>query len=386
MKTANIIFSFILLFIFVIILSYPRFNQQDILGIKKLSGHHEQYNIVRGYYLSGDAVDYLFCVKYYRDEIEKSEIRTPFAYRMLVPYFASFLPIGDALTSLNVMNVVLFCFSLILFYCTIRKLNFSSKHAVIGCYLLGLSFFTFYYLTIGLIESGFVFFYILGFYSIFKRNDFLFLIAITLGVLAKEFTLVLIPTFFIYNFIFKLFKPKRFLLYTLIFILPLAVIVLVRIQFNDLPAYIWTPELNLFLNNVFRIRAYIAPILVLGIPGFIGVIFVYLYLIKKYRMEYDNDIPVKEQLNYQKFFVAIFFFSILLWIYGFMSAVADGRTFMPSFITAIFMTLITIKYFQNRINMRESFNENSTVRTSISKSTINQNAILYAIEKKESNE
>lgn len=354
MKTANIILSFILLFVFVIALSFPRFNQQNLFGLNKIAGQYDEYNIVRGYHLSGDAVDYLLCVKYYRGEIDRGKLNTPFVYRFLVPYLASHLPIKDALTSLNVMNIILFLCSLILFYFTLKALDFSDGFAVTGCYMLGLSFFTVYYLTMGLIESGFIFFYVLGLYSIFKRNDVLFLTALTLGVLAKEFTLILIPTYFIYNYIFGIFNLKKSLYYFLIFALPASVLIFIRYSFNDLPFYMWTPGVNLFFNNLIRFRAYVAPALVLGLPGFVSILYVYLYFAKNHRFEYDNSIDVLDQLNYQKFFVTIFLFSILLWVFGFMSAVADGRTFMPSFINSIFISLIIIKDFQNRRKLKRN--------------------------------
>ncbi|HEX2788628.1 MAG TPA: hypothetical protein VHP32_12085 [Ignavibacteria bacterium] len=383
MKTANIIFSFVLLFVFVIALSFPRFNQQNLFGLNKIAGQYDEYNIVRGYHLSGDAVDYLLCVKYYRGETDRGKLNTPFVYRFLVPYLASLLPVNDALTSLNVMNIILFLCSIVLFYFTLKALNFSKSFSVIGCYMLGISFFTFYYLTMGLIESGFIFFYVVGLYSIFKRNDFLFLIALTLGALAKEFTLILIPTYFIYNYIFKQYKPNKLIFYSAIFILPLTAIAIVRIQFNDLPSYIWTPAFDLFFTNLFRTRAYIAPLLVLGIPGLISIMFVYLYFVKKYKMEYDINLSVTEQYNYQKFFVAIFFFSMFLWVYGFMSAVADGRSFMPSFITSIFITLMVAKYLYTRYQLRDLTIENNPILIPVSKEVIKENThfIITEIEK-----
>lgn len=342
---------FPLLFFFVIIISYPRFNQQDIFGIKKLSGKAEDYNIVRGYYLSGDAVDYLYSVKYYRGELKRDELRTPYVYRALVPFYASFLPIDDPLTALNVANIIFFLIAIVSLYFLLLSIGFEKIYAVCGIYLFGISFFTFYYLTFGNVDSGVILFVIIGLNAIIKRNNLLFLLSLTLGVLVKETAFILIPFYFAYQVLFRKYlslKGHNIIHYILILIIPISAVCFVRVLFSDLPQYFWTPSWELIYSNLIRVKAYFSPLLTLGIPGIVSIIFLYLYYKKNIRVKFSERKSDIEQLNLQKYFILIFVLSSFLGLYGYLAAVADGRAFMPMFIVSIILTLISLTYYKKR--------------------------------------
>jgi hypothetical protein len=348
----------LVLAIIVVLISYPRFNQQDLWGLKNYTGKAEEYNIVRGYYYSGDAVEYLYAVKYYRGELLRSELSTPWVYRCFVPYVAHFLPIKDPFTSLNITNVIFFLFTILIFYKINLLLGFKEIYSIIGCYILGISFYPFYYLTVGLVDSGFLFFFTLGFYSLIKRNDFLFLISVTLGVFAKESAIILIPVYFIYQYVFNNInfrKISKLIFYLFIIFLPFSAYLWIRYMFSDLPNYFWMPTLFSIFYNLARFRSYVAPILTLNVPGLLGCYFIYLYLLKKMRFKYSENISEDIQLKYQKLFIVLFFVLSSTGIYGYLAAVADGRSFMPMFMICIIMTIILITNYKKNIVV---FNKN----------------------------
>lgn len=342
---------FLVLSISVLIISFPRFNQQDLFGLKKFTGKAEEYNIVRGYYLAGDAVDYLYAVKYYRGELDRKELKTPYVYRILVPYLASFLPIGDPLTALNIMNIILFLISISFFHFLLLELGLSKQYAMFGIYLFSISFFTFYYLTFGNVDSGVVLFVIIGLNAIIKRNNLMFLAALLCGVLVKETAFILIPFYFIYQFYFRhsiKIKAPDILFYISVFIVPFLAMTFIRIVFSDLPQYFWTPSMDLILSNLVRVKAYFSPLLTLGIPGLASGVFIYLYFKKRLRIKFTDSFDDSTQHKLIKYFVTIFFVSSLLGMYSYLAAVADGRSFMPMFIVSIILTVILIKFYKER--------------------------------------
>jgi hypothetical protein len=330
-------------------LCFPRFNQQDLFGLKNFTGKAEDYNIARGYYLAGDAVDYLYAVKYYRGEIERKELKTPYVYRVLVPYLASFLPIKDPLTALNIMNVILYLIAVAFLYLLILEIGLSRGYAIFGIYLFSISFFTFYYLTFGNVDSGVVLFVIIGLNAIIKRNNFLFLAALLSGVLVKETAFILIPFYFIYQFIFRdtiKVKGSDILFYISIFVIPFLALTFIRIVFSDLPQYFWTPSKDLIFNNLIRGKAYFSPVLTLGVPGAISLLFIYFYFKKKLRIKFTDSMDNNTQLKLLKYFVTIFFISSLLGVYAYLAAVADGRAFMSMFIVSVILAVILVKFFK----------------------------------------
>ncbi|MBS1493872.1 MAG: hypothetical protein JST55_10185 [Bacteroidetes bacterium] len=342
---------FLVLIISILILSFPRFNQQDLFGLKNFTGKAEEYNISRGYYLSGDAVDYLYAVKFYRGEIDRKELKTPYVYRVMVPFIASFLPIKDALTSLNVLNILLYLTSIFFLYFLILDLGINKKYALIGIYLFGISFFPFYYLTFGNVDSGVILFVIIGLNAIIKRNNFLFFVALISGILVKETAFVLIPFYFIFQFIFRntlTIKKTDVLFYIFVIIVPFLAMTFIRIVFSDLPQYFWTPSINLILSNLVRVKAYFSPFLTLGVPGGVSIIFLYLYFKKKLRIRFSDSFDNSEQLKLLNYFISIFSVSFLLGMYAYLAAVADGRAFMSMFIVSIILTVIMIQHFKDK--------------------------------------
>lgn len=143
---------------------YPRFDRQDIGGIKELAGKkHGKPSL-------GDAPEYVNYVKYFRGNVSLSQITLPFGYRPLGPFVASFLPIKNPMTSINVLNLVCLYVALLFLFLLLKSLGFNFWYSLAGCFMFSVSFPTFYYGTDGCIDSVLMCLLVTGTYLISKAN------------------------------------------------------------------------------------------------------------------------------------------------------------------------------------------------------------------------
>jgi len=107
MKLAHLIFFILSL----IIVTLPRFNWGELGPLKSLVG-------VKPF----DVEQYILYTDYFRGEKNSTVLESPFAYRPLVPFLASFLPY-KAFTSINLVNLIFLILTLFPLIGLLRHLN-----------------------------------------------------------------------------------------------------------------------------------------------------------------------------------------------------------------------------------------------------------------------
>ena len=185
MKLAHLIFFVLSL----IIVTLPRFNWGELGPLKSLVG-------VKPF----DVEQYILYTDYFRGEKNSTVLESPFAYRPLVPFLASFLPY-KAFTSINLVNLIFLILTLFPLIGLLRHLNFKGNYLLFGCSLFVFSFPVFYYGTSGYIDATLIAFLMSGTYFILKEKILLFMASFILGLLVKETTIILIPVFAVYLFL-----------------------------------------------------------------------------------------------------------------------------------------------------------------------------------------
>lgn len=285
-----------LCFVFLILVVTPRFDQQNLGPVKKLAGnagHLGEY--------SYDVFAYIESIKYFRGE--ESNPTTPFSYRTLPCYLASFLPFKE-ITSLNIINVFSLLLTLILIQLILKIYHFKKGVIIISELIYIFSFPVFYFGTSGHSDPIAILLIFLGVYSIAKKNFLISLIIVFISAFAKEICVILMPFYFLHNGI----NIKSFLRSLLMFLVFIIGTYFTRniIEIGD--NYTWIYEWETMISNLKRSRTYLS---------FILAYFIYGPLVLTYLFKYKT--------NQFKSYLISNFIALSIYIYAIIAAYPDSR-------------------------------------------------------------
>jgi hypothetical protein len=305
---------------FLIVISV-RFNRNDLLVKRNL----------------GDAAFYIGNVEYLRGERITHAMCAPFNERLLVTVLAAPLPFSP-MTSINVVNVLFLLLSAYILYKILKLFELNESSVCIGLYMFVFSFPTFYYGTIGYIDSGVLLMIFVGTYAIYTGQHWLYLLAILLGTVAKEGIVLLVPV--AAAFAYSRNQP-RWYGYALVglmlyFFVWGAVKYYVPNSHGGTPLLFWQPILWRIHDNLTRPNAYISSLLSFGIPGFLCLAF-FITKFKKVKGRLKEDLPL----------LTGFVGGCLLWFYSIFSAHTDGRFFWIMYCFPIAICLIWWERYGN---------------------------------------
>jgi hypothetical protein len=108
--------------------------------------------------------------------------------------------------------------------------------------------------------------------------------------------------------------------------------------FGDGSGFVWFPNSENLADNVYRAKTYISFIISLGFPGLLAG----LYILKNLKSEKNIIIFA--------FTIAISF-SLLLWVYSYFSAYADGRFIWTAY---PFMIPLAVRYLSLKYHLNET--------------------------------
>lgn len=242
---------------------YPRFNRQD-LGVVGLVGR-----AVDGSVSQGDAPEYIKLVRYFRGEVARSTLTTPFAYRPAAPLLAAVLPVRDPMTALNVINVLGLVATLWFLHRTLRTIGYGFWQALTGDLLYAVSFPVFYYGAIGLVDPVGMTVLAGGVFFLLRQQWWALGGMILCGTFVRETTVWLLPVIAAYLVVVR---PKRgWLKLALVSMAYLVPTVFTRWVFSDLGHYAWHPSWGYLWQNL-RLRAIGAMGLSVGPPGLLALL------------------------------------------------------------------------------------------------------------------
>jgi len=350
-KQLFFIFSFI-----IILVCLPRFNKQDLFGLSKITYVNEN-KINKGVIGFSDDMAYVDVVKKIRGEANLKYANAPYLYRILPTYLASILPF-NALTSINVLNLLSNVISVWIYLQIFNLLKFSSKIKKILLSLYVFSFPIFYYSTTGLIDPMFAVLFGASIYSLlyFLINKQLSysVIFFILAILTKESAILLLPAFVVI-FIFSEFSPikKLFYILAILFIYFLVNYIIRNFIVSDTPNYVWLPTIENLIFNLSRKRTYISFAASFGLIGILMLVgfwkFINIVIKNKVR---DNSILELNsysiiQQQYLVLISCLFGYSAFL-SYALFSAYFGGNYFIPFY----FIMLPLVGFYLQHNNLK----------------------------------
>ncbi len=325
MKPIYIIAFIILL----IVVSLPRFNWRN------LPEPLNQFVGAKPF----DVEQYEKYVEFFRGDISlKDELEAPFSYRPFVPFLASILPF-DALTSINIINLLIISIGLIHLSLLLKHFGFDEKLISIGCLLFIFSFPLFYYTTSGYIDASVVGILLIMSFYLFTDRNVLFIISFVIGVLIKETVIVFLPVATVY-FLLKKNMHKRYAKIITIIIAYLIIEAAVRYLAPQKTLYFWKPSTEILSDNLSRIKTYLSLILTMGLPFLLTILF----LLSKYRSTIQREIFYSLSAG--------LLFSFLIWLYSVFSAYSDGRQVWISYAFTIPLSLFYLKSISENKKIR----------------------------------
>ncbi len=310
----------------VALVSFPRFDRQDLGPIKRFTGK------INGEQSLGDAVYYTAYVKYFRGEGSIRAVPLPFVYRPLIPFIASRLPIESSMTALNVLNLTaLYVTTLFLFH-LLKALGFGFRYGLIGCFIYAVSFPVFYMSTTGYLDACAMCMLVIGAFFIFRGKWLLLAVTIAVGVLVKEVIALLIPVAIAYLITIGSSRTRllvRSLLLILAFVVPMAIL---KVLFKGTGDFYWIPNLPTLLDNL-RVRALLSLLLSFGLPGLLSILFA---------VRYRRMVGCVERRFLLPLVTGILFTSLLV-VYSMLTAYTDGRFIWPMTIFNIPLSLWVLR-------------------------------------------
>ena len=234
------------IFVLTILLSLPRF------------AHH-----------TPDSKHYINLAKYFRGDLDRHSLRTPFAYRVLVPFLAAHGPSDDLDFNFAAINVGCTVAAYLIFVAYLKKLVTSSTELNVGATLLVVSFPSLNYSSGILTDPAAFLVCVAAAYLLSQERYALFAAVVSLGVLARESVLSMVLVAVLYLLMNS--RRQRAALLTklpLVIVPPAVVLIAVRLCFSDMPHYLWVPSLQVMLSNLKRpVLFTLCPTLVLFLIG-----------------------------------------------------------------------------------------------------------------------
>jgi len=228
-------------FVLTILLSLPRF------------AHH-----------TPDSKHYINLAKYFRGDFERHSLRTPFAYRVLIPFLVAHGPTDNLDFNFAAINVGCTVAAYLLFVAYLKKLVTSRTELNVATLMLVVSFPSVNYSSGILTDPAAFLACVAAAYLLSQERYGLFAAIVSLGILARESVLSMVLVALLYLLInSRRQKAALLTILPLVIIPPAVVLIAVRMCFSDLPNYLWVPSLQVMLSNLKRPISWLTVLLTL---------------------------------------------------------------------------------------------------------------------------
>lgn len=308
------------LMIAVAIVTAFRFNQRDLGVIGALTGTGTDGNL-------GDAAQYIRYVEAIRGNVD-SLPPAPFRYRPLTPVLAAPLPF-DAMTSLNVVNVLALMVGSLSMWALLRGFGTSERMATFGGLLLVISFPTFYYGSIGYVDPLAISLMTAVLAAVVAERHVAVVGLMAAAALTRESTVVIVVVAIVW--LWATGYPRRQatawgLAWALVFLVCVSA---VRLALHGSGTNLWQPSLDTLSNNIRRPRTWLSAALTLGVP--VGLAIVYRKPLRLVDRPHRLVIACGSLLCF-----ALFGYSL-------MAAYADGRFLWPIYVFSVPAAVLAIQ-------------------------------------------
>lgn len=216
-----------------------------------------------------DSLAYFNTSRFLRGEIQFSELRAPFPYRLLIPAIAAYIP-GDLRNVFASINWVSISLSAFLLAYSVNKVGGNYKQVICSGLLLIVSVPTFWYGSYLLTDPGAICARTIFVVGVLIGQPWLSLFAGLIATTIREENILLLFWLLVFQ--------RKMLIYNIVAIAAAAAwLIYVRWYFFvGLPSYVWVPSLNTILAVMHDTRAVLSvlssaiivvPLLILGIKN-----------------------------------------------------------------------------------------------------------------------
>jgi hypothetical protein len=263
----------------------------------------------------------------------------PFAFRILPAIITAILPIERIETAYAVMSLVFTVGAYFLFIFLLDHFKLDAQTKSIALFLMVFSFPTVNYSSRVLTDPVGFFLLTVSFIFLVSYRYYFFIIAVAIGVMAREANLVILPVlWFYYAAAKKLNLPHRPSIYhILVSLAPLVIVVAIRYIFREAGHYIWVFSLPHMLSK-FRIDT-VSTFALTILPPLILILYGYFY--GSARKILSLQMIKSSRLVF--FTVPYTLLCIVLIIYSTLTACISGRFVWPIYLTLIPFTAIAIR-------------------------------------------
>lgn len=313
--------------VIVVLVALPRFDMNDF-GVSAVTGdvssadtaavssvHSSANGIPNGMpngipsSSSPDVRQYTALVHFFRGEHEGESPAAPFAYRMLIPFIASFVP-APALTAIDLVNLLVLVLCVLFVDALLSHFSMSYVERIMGMLLFAMSFPVFYYGATGRVDAGGILLMLVMMYAHAGKHTALFWTALVIAPAAKETTVIAIVYCLVMELRNSVLHARRNAIMMLV-VYALATVIVRKVSPAG-AAHVWSPSMNDIMTNLVRPRAYISSVLAFGPLGFLA-----FYEIIKGRREVST--------SFRTACLVAVVASLLTWAYSFVAAYTDGR-------------------------------------------------------------
>lgn len=232
-----------LLIVLELAVCFPR-----LLGLFPPSSDAEQYTLLGEFFRGGSVAD----------------LRAPFAYRVLEPLIASFLPweIGRSMVAINMLA---FAGAVVAIDQIVVLRHGSERERLVAALLSIVSFPACYYVALGTVDALALFFLAVGTWAILTGQTWVASFVVLLGALTKESTVILLAVALAY-------RSESFWPSLVFFLIGQGI---ARTLVGLPPWFFWEPSLTRVLWNVGRWHAWIAIPMSFGLPAVLAAVFLW---------------------------------------------------------------------------------------------------------------
>lgn len=348
-----------------LLVTYPRFDKQDKLGVKNYS-YKERTGEKDTIATFSDDIAYVDIVKKYRGDNEVIYAQAPYTYRPTALYIASFLPF-KALTSINILNIISHLLSLLIYIKVLKLFKISLKYIFLTLLFYIVSFPIFYYSTIGLIDPVIQFSFSLVLYLILKEELLLAILVYSISISIKESIILVVPLISLYyyykeickinssnliltkqnfNFIKLPLAKSLILSFSLFLIYSLVIYICRHYTLDPNPNWKWVGGWDNFVFNITRFRAIFSSVMSFGLIGLFALFSINL-LYKNKIVTINNILFTNEYKHFNYLLISIIsYFAFIIYAYAY--ARVTGNHFLPLF---TFTIPLAAYYLQNKFEL-----------------------------------
>jgi len=201
-------------------------------------------------HITPDSTYYASLAGYFRGEVARTDLHTPFAFRWALPWLAARVPAVNPATAIAGCSLVSTISAYLIIGRILSILGARGKAWWLGMAVLVISFPTVNYGAAVLTDSTGFLVLCAAAWALLEKRFLLLGIALALGVWVRESTLVMLPALWLFLLLER--DARGMIKAAGITVATLLAVAAARWWFADLPAYFWTPSWERFIGNMTR--------------------------------------------------------------------------------------------------------------------------------------